>query len=160
VPIARAVLTVTLLALTATSAASASSGFAGNVCSLIPTKQVTPVVGRPSHCTKAPATQGPGSMMYVGTWTGPAGSPQLQLTIAAYNDQGALQMAKRNLRQGLPGGTPKRVAGIGSAAYEASGANSTGIHFSVGKYVAYLSLGKPRATTSLEALAKTIAARL
>ena len=98
--------------------------------------------------------------MYVGNWTGPAGSTHLQLTIAAYSDQGILQVAKRNLRQGLPGGTPRSVAAIGSAAYEASGAKSSGIHFSVGKYVAYLTLGKPRATASLEAFAKTIAARL
>jgi len=159
-PVTRVVLLITLLALAATSAASAGSRFAGNVCALIPTKQVTRVVGSPSHCTKAPTTPGPGSTMYVGNWAGPAGSPPLQLTISVYSDQGFLQLAKRNLKQGLPGGTPKSVAGIGSAAYEASGAGSTGIHFSVGKYVAYLSLGKPRATTSLEALAKTIAARL
>jgi hypothetical protein len=157
---ARVVLPVALLALTATSAASAGTGFAGNVCTLIPARQIAPIVGSPSHCTKAPTTQGPGSTMYVGTWTGPAGSPHLQLTISAYSDQGVLQMAKLNLRQGLPGGTPKRVTGIGSAAYEASASKSTGIHFSVGKYVAYLTLGKPRATASLEALAKTIAARL
>jgi hypothetical protein len=33
-------------------------------------------------------------------------------------DSGALQLATHDLKQGLPG-TPKRVGGIGSAAYDA-----------------------------------------
>lgn len=84
----------------------------------------------------------------------------MQVTVALYTDQGALQLATRNLKQGLPGGTPRKVAGIGSAAYEATGATSTGLHFRVGKYIAYLTLNKPRATASLETLAKAVAARL
>ena len=51
------------------------------------------------------------------------------MTVASYTDQGALALAKRNLNQGFPGGTPKRMAGIGTGAYEATGAGSSAIHF-------------------------------
>jgi hypothetical protein len=37
------------------------------------------------------------------------------VTVAHYTDPGALALAKRNLKQGFPGGTPRRVAGIGTA---------------------------------------------
>lgn len=89
--------------------------------------------------------------------------PRIHATVSLYTDQGSLQLAKRNLNQGLPG-TPRKVARIGSAAYEATGGLSTAIHFNVGKYIVFVSLNTvgtpPRSTASLEALAKTVAARL
>jgi hypothetical protein len=83
--------------------------------------------------------------------------------VSSYSDHGLLQLAKRNLNQGLPA-TPKKVTGIGSAAYEATAPNSTGLRFAVGKYVVLVAvntIGKPSwSTKAVEALAKAIAARL
>ena len=90
-------------------------------------------------------------------------SPTVQVTVAVYTDSGALKLAKQNLKQGLPG-PPKKVSGIGSAAYEAKGALSAGIHVAVGKYIAYISLNTigtpPKSATVLEPLAKAVAAHL
>ena len=86
------------------------------------------------------SSKGPGSTIYVGNWAGlTAKSPTVQVTVALYSDTGAFQLAEQNLKQGLPG-PPKKVAGIGSAAYEAKGALSVGIHFAVGKYIVFVSL--------------------
>jgi hypothetical protein len=151
-------------ALVAASVAEAGSSFKGNVCSVVPPKKVAAISGVSSKCVNAKPSRGPGSMIYVANWAGKTPtSPRMQVTIALYGDAGLLQLAKRNLNQGLPG-TPKKVSGIGSAAYEGVGASSTAIHFSVGKHIAYVSVtavGKPsRSAASLEALAKGIAARL
>jgi hypothetical protein len=165
VHVSRLTLAVSLLAALATaSAAGARSNFNGNVCRLASAKQVTAIAGVSSNCTNARPSKGPGSTIYAGDWAGKTSrSPRVQVTVAFYTDLGVLQLAKSNLKQGLPG-KPRKVAGIGSAAYEATGGLSTGIHFNVGKYVVYLTLnavGKPpRSTPPLEALAKAIAARL
>lgn len=157
--------TVVLCAALATaSAAAAAPGFNGNVCGMVSAKQVTAIAGVSSKCTKAKPSQGPGSTIYVGNWAGlTPKSPTVQVTVAVYTDSGALQLAKQNLKQGLPG-PPKKVAGIGSAAYEAKGALSVGIHVAVGKYIAYISLNTigtpPKSATVLEPLAKAVAARL
>lgn len=149
-----------LLALAAAPQADGGSRFTGNVCRLVPASQIVAVIGNSSRCTNSPTARGLGSTIYTGSWAGKTPrAPGLQVTIALYTDPGALQLANRNLKQGLPG-KPRRVAGIGGGAYEATGAGSTGIHFGVGKYIAYLSLGRPRAATSLEALAKAVASRL
>ena len=156
---------VALLAtLAAASQAGAGSSFAGNVCRLVSAKQAAAISGVSTQCTNARPSRGPGSTIYIGNWAGKTpSSPRLQVTIGLYSDPGALQLAKRNLAQGLPG-PPKRVAGIGGGAYEGTGASSTGIHFAVGKYVAYITLSsvaKPARTTApLEALARGVAARL
>jgi hypothetical protein len=144
--------------------AEARQAFDGKVCGLVSAKQIKAVPGLSLTCTNARPSKGIGSTNYVGNWAGKtASSPSLQITIALYTDSGALQLAKRNLEQGLPG-TPKLVAGIGTRAYEAVGASSAGIHFSLGKYIAYVILNtraaSPRSTGSLEALAKAVAARL
>jgi hypothetical protein len=159
-PVFRVATGAILVALAASAPAIGGPAFHGNVCSLVTATQTIPLVGSRSHCASSPATQGPGSTMYVGTWVGAAGAARLQVTIAVYSNQGALQIARRNLAQGLPGGTPKKVTGIGSVAYTGTGAKSTGIHFAFGKYIGYLTLGKASATTSLETLAKAVVARL
>ena len=151
-------------ALVGAPAAGARLDFSGNVCQLVTAKQITAIPGVSSKCTNAAPSKGPGSTIYVGNWAGKTPtSPTVQVTVALYTDSGALKLAKSNLKQGLPG-PPKKVAGIGSAAYEAIGGFSAGVHFNVGKYVVYLSLntvGKPpQSTASLETLAKGIAARL
>ena len=155
---------VVLGALVTASVAGAVPVFKGNVAGWSPPSRPprSPVCRR-----NAPAPtplQGPGSTIYVGNWAGLSKtSPTLQVTVAVYTDPGALKLARQNLKQGLPG-PPKKVAGIGSAAYEAKGALSAGIHVAVGKYVAYITLATtgapPKSATVLEPLAKAVAARL
>lgn len=148
-------------ALAATSAAAARAPFKGKVCALATAKQVTAIQGVSSRCVNAKPQPGPGATIYVGNWAGKRPtSPSLQVAVQVYKDAGMLQLAKRNLNQGLPG-RAKRIAGIGSAAYEATGAGSTAIRFIVGNYVATVSLTTTgrRSRSALEALAKTIARR-
>jgi hypothetical protein len=154
-----------LAALAAAAPAGAGSSFTGNVCGLVTAKQVATIPGVSSRCTNARPSKGPGSTLYVGNWAGETPrSPHLQVTVALYTDAGVLQLAKHNLKQGLPGGTPRKEAGIGEAAYEASGAGALGLHVSVGKYIVYATLTAlgtaPPSSTSFEALARSIAGRL
>ena len=102
--------------------------------------------------------------MYGGNWAGKtARSPRLQVTVSVYSDRGLLKVAKRNLNQGLVG-APKKVTGIGGAAFAAAGASAAEIHFAVGKdviAVVVTTIGKPpRVTPALKALAAAIAANL
>jgi hypothetical protein len=151
-------------ALATVSAAGAAPVFIGNVCAMVSAKQVTAIAGVSSKCTNAKPSQGPGSKIYIGNWAGlTPQSPTVQVTVAVYTDTGALQLAKQNLKQGLPG-SPKKVVGIGSAAYEAKGAQAVGIHLAAGKYIVYINLNTigtpPKSATVLEPLAKAVAARL
>ncbi len=57
---------------------------------------------------------------------------------------GRATTGKRNLNQGLPGAA-KKLAGVGSAAYQASGAGAAAIRFTVGKYITLISLNAIRA---------------
>jgi hypothetical protein len=155
-------ISVAIAAVAAAAAANASASgtaFKSNVCRLVSPAQIARIPALSSNCANAAPTQAPGATLYTGNWSG---SPALQLTVAAYTDRGALQRATRNLKQGLPA-APHRVTGIGTAAYTATGANATGVHFTVGKYVAYLTLagvtGKA-ATAQAETLAKSIVQRL
>ena len=158
------VLALGVAAVLAGSAAAAGSAFRGDVCSLLGARQATTISGVSSHCTRAKPLSGLGATIYGGNWSGNgARSPQLQVTVSVYTDPGALQLAKRNLDQGLPG-APKKAAGIGSAAYEASGASSTAVRFAVGKDIVFVvvnAIRKPSpSTASVEALAKDVAAKL
>ena len=164
--ISRILLVAAIAGLVLTSPAGARPVFDGKVCGLLTAKQIATVPGLSPACRNARPTKGLGSTMYVGNWPGKTPtSPILQVTIARYTDSGALQLAKHNLRQGLPGGPPRKVPGVGAGAYEANGASSVGIHFTVGGYVGYVSLNT-RGTASraleaaLETLAKAVAARL
>ena len=146
------------------SAAGAAPAFKGKVCALVSAKQATAIAGVSAKCTNAKPSPGPGSTIYIGNWAGlTSRSPTLQVTVADYTDAGALKLARQNLKQGLPG-PPKKVTGIGSAAYEAKGGLSVGIHVSVGTYIAYISLSAvgsaPKSPAVLEPVAKAVAAHL
>jgi len=149
-------------AVAAAAAAAAAPPFHGNVCGLLTARQVAALPGVSTACTNLRQAQAPGSTNYVGHWAGKTPtSTGLQVTVASYADQGFLALAKRNLNQGLPGGTPKRVAGIGTGAYEATGAGSNAIHFTVGKYLVYLvATPSPGPIKPLEAIAWAVAAHL
>lgn len=161
----RSALALVLLAALATAAPAGARPTSGvDVCRLLSAKQATTVQGVSSKCTNVKPTVGPGSTIYGANWPGKTPrSAGLQVTLSLYTDQSALALAKRNLNQGLPG-TPKKVAGIGSGAYEATGGISTGIRFAEGKYIVLVGvsgIGKRSwSTTSVEALAKAIAGRL
>jgi hypothetical protein len=155
---------ILLAVLIVVSAAGAGSSFNGNVCQLVSAKQATAVLRVSSKCVNAKPLPGPGSTMYTGNWAGKTtASMHLLVTVSAYTDTGALQLAKRNLNQGLPG-APKKLAGVGAAAYQATGAGAAAIRFSVGKYIAFISLNsvstQPKVTPQLVALAKATAAKL
>ena len=151
-------------ALTTASAAPARASAGLDVCRLLTAKQATAVQGVSSKCTPAKPMAGPGSRIYVANWAGKTPrSPGLQVTVSRYTDQGALGLAKRNLNQGLPG-TPRKVAGIGAGAYEASGGIATAVRFDQGKEVVLVivsGIGKPTwSTKSVEALARAVAGRI
>src|SRR5262245_51573029 len=110
-------------ALVAAGVAAATPASKVNVCGLLTAKQVTAIAGVSATCKNAAPLPGLGSMLYTGNWSGVTKkSPTLQVTVAVYSDSGALQLAVHNLKQGMSGGTPKKVAGIGTDAYEAKGA--------------------------------------
>ena len=146
--------------------AGAAPAFKGNVCGLLTAKQVAAIPGVTSSCKNAPPLPALGGKQYEGDWAGVGPkSPTLQVTIGAYSDSGALQLAVHNLKQGFSGGTPKKVAGIGDAAYEAKGNGlGPGIHVAIGKYIAYISatsIGAPKPTLAeLEPIAKHVVATL
>ncbi len=120
----------------ATSATAARAPFKGKVCALATAKQVTAITGVSSRCVNACPEPAPGATIYVGNWAGKTPtSPRLQVSVQVYKDSGMLRLAKSNLDVGLPG-PPRKVAGIGSAAYEATGGGSTAIRFATGRYVA------------------------
>ena len=144
----------------ASAPAGAAPPFGSNVCKLVTPAKIATIPGVSLNCTKAPATPGPGATIYTGNWPGTtSSSPHLQLTVAVYTDHGALQLATRNLKQGLPG-PPHKVSGIGTAAWAGSGAHSAGVHFAVGTSIAYLTLTGPTtktpSITAVEAIARSI----
>ena len=103
--ISRILLVAAIAGLVLASPAGARPVFDGKVCGLLTAKQIATVPGLSPACRNARPTKGLGSTMYVGNWPGKTPtSPILQVTIARYTDSGALQLAKRNLLQGLPGG--------------------------------------------------------
>jgi hypothetical protein len=138
-----------------------NTAFSKNACKVISPVQIAKLAGVSPTCTKAAPAPTLGATLYQGNWPGKSTqSPSLQLVVAVYTDGKALALATRNLKQGLPGPSHK-VAGIGSSAYEGSGAYSVGVDFGVGKYIAYLTLsdavGTPAPSpTVVEALAKSI----
>jgi hypothetical protein len=146
--------------------AGAAPVFSGNVCGVLTASQVTAISGVTAKCKNEAPLPAPGGKQYVGDWAGlTTKSPSLQVTVVKYTDRGALQLAVHNLKQGLPVGTPKKVAGIGDAAYEAKGPPNTGpgIHVAIGNYVAYINLsvrGPSVSPSLLEPIAKDVVAKL
>ena len=154
--------------LAAAPVAGAAPAFKGNVCGLLTAKQVTAVAGLTPSCKNDAPLPGPlpGSKEWTGNWAGVTPkSTTLQVTVAKFSDPGSLQLAVHNLKQGLPGGAPKKVTGIGDGAYEAKGSGfGPGINVAIGDYVAYISLsstGEPKPTLAqLEPIAKDVVAKL
>ena len=159
------ILVLALLAALATASGTpAQTSAAVDACRLLTARQVTAVHGVSPKCVTAKPMAGPGAMIYGANWAGKTPRDAgIQVTVSLYTDQGALALAKRNLNQGLPG-PPKKVAGIGTAAYEATGGISTAVRFAKGKEVVLVGvsgIGKPTwSTKSVEALAKAVAGRL
>jgi hypothetical protein len=144
--------------------AAASPKFNGNVCTLLTQAQVTAITGVSAKCNNQPPLPGMGAKTYVGDWAAlmPKG-PTLQVTVSVYSNPGWLAKAIHNLQQGM-NGPPKKVTGIGLAAYEATGSFAVGIHTYVGKYLIYISLNEvpktPSSPALIEPVAKDVVARL
>jgi hypothetical protein len=150
-------------AVAAPSAAAGPAAFRGNVCRLATAKQVTAIPGVSSRCTNGKAAPALGGKSYVGTWAGKtSASSGLQVAIDVYTDSGMLKRAVSNLNEGLVGSRPKKIAGVGRVAYEATGAGKTEIQFTSGKYIArvIVSTTGKRSRVALERLAKAIAKKL
>ena len=154
-------ITVAIAAVAAAVAANASASgtaFKSNVCGLVTQAQIARIPGLSSHCANAAPTRAPGSTHYIGNWSGRR-APAHRRRV---HRQRRTPAGDAQSKQGLAA-TPHKVPGIGTAAYTATGANATGVHFAVGKYVAYLTLtgvtGKA-ATAQAETLARSVVQRL
>ena len=133
-------LLIPLAALALVGAAGAAPvKFTNNVCKFVPAKNVTAIPGMSSACTEQKALPAPGATDYVGNWKGLEPTEGLQITIERYTDTGMLQLATHNLGQGLLS-TPKKVSGIGDAAYEAKGAGGVEVKTTTGNYIAIIVL--------------------
>src|SRR6185503_12121006 len=83
---------------------AASSAFGGNVCRLVTAKQIAAFPGVSTTCKNAQPMPALGATQYVGNWASRTPtSSNLQVTVARYSDSQALQLARRNLNQGLSG---------------------------------------------------------
>jgi hypothetical protein len=144
----------------ATPAVAGSRAFSGNVCAMVSAAQVSAL--------KAPKTCKPATLKsaintaYYGTWaaSSPMG-PHLTVSIVAWKNSALLAAARSHLNI-LPGPS-KKVAGIGSAAYESSAGQLTAINFVVGSDICDINLrtAKPLGSlTAFNALAKQIASKL
>lgn len=133
----RALAAAAVIALAVASAAAAGTSARGvNVCKLVPAKAVAAIPGVAPACVNQPPLPSPGGTDYVGNWKGKTPrSSQLQVTISKYTDQGFLKNAVRNLNQGLVAASAKRLAGVGTKAFIANGAQATEVRFAKGAYI-------------------------
>ena len=145
------------------SAGAHSAAFKGNVCKFVPAKAIASVPGITSACTEQAPLTAPGGTDYVGTWKGSTPTTSLQITISVFNDPDWLGRARSNLKQGLLA-TPKKVAGIGDAAYEAKNFAGVEIKTDVGKYIAIVVLSSvkdpPKSPAMIVPLTKAVVAAL
>ncbi len=145
------------------SAGAHSTVFTGNVCKFVPAKAIASVPGLTSSCTEQPPLPAPGGKDYVGTWKGSTPTTSLQITIEVFSDTGVLGLARSNLKQGLLA-APKKLAGIGDAAYEAKNFGGVEIKTDVGKYIAIVVLSSvkapPKSPSEIAPLTKAIVAAL
>ena len=143
-----------------TPAVAGPRAFSGNVCAMVSAAQVSAL--------KAPKTCKPATLKsaintaYYGTWaaSSPTG-PHLTVSVVAWKDSALLAAARSHLNI-LPG-PPKKVTGIGSAAYESSAGQLTVINFVVGSDICDINLrtAKPIGSlTAFNALARSIASKL
>jgi len=148
----------------AASAGARQPVFKNNVCKFVPSKDVAAIRGMSTVCTETAPLPAPGATDYVGNWKGTAPTEGLQVTIERYSDDGWLQKATQNLKQGLVALPPKKVSGIGDAAYEAKGNSAVEVKTVVGKYIAIIVLTNvkkpPKSPSEIEPLAKAIVAAL
>jgi hypothetical protein len=147
------------------SAGARQATFSNSVCKLVPAKDVLAIPGMGTGpCTESAPLQAPGATDYVGNWKGRLPTQGLQVTIEHYTDSGMLKLATNNLHQGLIS-LPKKVVGIGDAAYEAKGgAGGVEVKTVVGNYIAIIVLSNVKrpikSPSVIEPLAKDVVAAL
>ena len=140
---------------------SADAAFSGNVCGLLSAKQVASVPVTPLKCSPMQTIKGPASTAYYGNWGGAAQAPHMLISVVLYQSATFFSAAKSHLNV-LPG-PAKKVAGIGSAAYESSGGGLTVINFIVGKYIVDINMRTNQPLKSLaafNALSMSVASKL
>jgi hypothetical protein len=144
--------------------AGVEGNFSGNVCSLLSAKQVASVVAA-TTCTPEPKVAAAGITDYHGYWgASPASSTRPYLSFQINTGNAAyLRQSRATLPQTLMiAGTPKKIAGIGSYGYEATGPTRTAIGFQAGKYICTIVVqkAKGRSLSSFNKLAKIVAGKL
>jgi hypothetical protein len=159
----RAVVILVAALLAAAPAGAQPAAFKNKVCTLVPAKTIEAVPGMSGACTEQAPLAAPGGKDYVGAWKGTAPTESIQITIEAFSDSGMLSLATKNLNEGLLD-TPKKVSGIGTAAYEAKGEVGVEVKAASGKYIAIVILTNvrkpPGSPAAIEPLAKAVVAAL
>jgi hypothetical protein len=161
-----AIIVATLVTVGA-SAHVARAAFNGKVCSLLTAKEVAAVHVTPSTCTHQKTTKILTWTNYTAHWGSPSlSAPSVDISLDNYHDSAAFQTFKQKLRTSISYyGSPQKVSGIGSVAYEAKSGPRGEIRFVVGHYIASLSLliagtATLKSFTQLNALARVVAAEL
>lgn len=155
---------VLVVAAVAAPASLARPASAVNVCKLVNAKQLASL-GVSSSCRQT-TIPGAGATHVTGNWGRVNVDPAaLTLSVATYASRSGTvwQLGLKYLK--VVPGTPKKVSGIGSQAYESGGDGGTlaSINFVVGNHIVSMSWRTktpPRTLTAFNAVAKSIAAEL
>ena len=149
------------------SAPVARAAFNGNVCSLLTAKQVAAAHIIPSKCINQKTTKISTWTNYYAHWGSTSlSAASVDISLDVYQSTTSFQTFKKSLRTSISYyGSPQKVSGIGSVAYEAKNNSRGEIRFVVGHSIASVSLfagesGKLKSFTQLNALARSVAAGL
>jgi hypothetical protein len=144
-------------------AALARSSFSGNACTLASARQIA-ALGIKAGC-KPTSVKTPGFDNNLATW-GNLAAPHVSIGVNTYpsTSSSTYQVALKSLAF-LPGGSSKKVSGIGSVAYEsgANGSTLSAINFVVGKQIVNIELrtaGGQKSFAALDKLSKAVEAKL
>lgn len=161
-----AIIVATLVAVGA-SAPVARAAFNGKVCSLLTAKQVAAAHVTPSTCVYQKTTRLSTWTNYTGHWgSSSLSATNVDISLDLYHDAATFETFKHQLRTSISYyGSPQKVSGIGSVAYEAKSGTRGEIRFVVGNFIASVSLriggtAALKSFTLLNALARAIAAEL
>ena len=149
------------------SAPVARAAFNGKVCSLLTAQQVAAAHITPPKCINPKTTKISTWTNYYAHWgSSSLSSASLDISLDVYHSATTFQTFKQNLRTSIGYyGSPQKVSGIGTLAYEAKNGSRGEIRFVVGHSIASVSLNaggsaKLKSFTQLNALARAVAAGL
>jgi hypothetical protein len=149
------------------SAPVARAAFNGKVCSLLTTKQVAAAHVTPPKCINQKTTKISTWTNYYAHWGSTSlTATTLDISLDVYRDTSSFQAFRRQIRTSISYyGSPQKVSGIGSLAYEAKKGSRGEIRFVVGHSIVSLSIlvggsAKLKSFTPLNVLARAVAAGL